>query len=175
MIFSVLCFVGIFCILLIYDQNTIPNLPSGLTLNTVISILATGSKSSLILVVGESLDQLKWIWFQREKRPLHDLQPLDDASRGPLGCVTVLTQHKGRSLISLGAVITILALLFDPFVQQVVRYPTRQVPSTSSTAMAPQSGFSFPSDSSSDEGTQGCHASGNMDRSFRHSALVSIG
>lgn len=126
-VFSALCFIAILCLLLAYDQRASPRMPQGLTLNTIISVLATASKCSLLFGVGAAIGQLKWIWFQKGSKPLLGLQCLDDASRGPLGCFKVVGQHRGRSLVCLGAVVTILALAFDPFMQQIISYPKWQV------------------------------------------------
>ncbi|RYF38680.1 MAG: DUF3176 domain-containing protein, partial [Cytophagaceae bacterium] len=50
-------------------------------------------------------------------------QTFDDATRGPWGATVLLCSRSIRPLASLGAVITILALAYDPFLQQLVRYP----------------------------------------------------
>ncbi|KAL4901469.1 hypothetical protein BDW74DRAFT_170176 [Aspergillus multicolor] len=70
------------------------------------------------------------------------------ASRGPLGSLLLVIQHKGQSLVSLGALITILTLMFDPFVQQILTYPTRQTVEdpASSKAIADQAFYFFPDD-----------------------------
>jgi hypothetical protein len=49
----------------------------------------------------------------------------DAASRGPLGSAILLLALRTRPLASLGAVITIFAVAFDPFIQQIIRYPSR--------------------------------------------------
>jgi hypothetical protein len=54
--------------------------------------------------------------------PLYLLK--DAASRGPMGSAILLLTFRVRPLASLGAVITILALAFDPFIQQIVQYPS---------------------------------------------------
>lgn len=100
-IFSLLCLTAIFVILAVYNNSPSPRLPHGLTLNAIVSILATGSKASLIFVTSESIGQLKWIWF-RTKRALIDMENFDNASRGPWGCLILLYRHKGCSLVSLG-------------------------------------------------------------------------
>ncbi|KAL4877525.1 hypothetical protein BJY04DRAFT_222079 [Aspergillus karnatakaensis] len=58
------------------------------------------------------------------------------ASRGPLGSLFLVLQHKGQSLVSLGAIVTILALMFEPFMQQILTYPTREVREDPETAEA---------------------------------------
>ncbi|KAL5050822.1 hypothetical protein BDW71DRAFT_173259 [Aspergillus fruticulosus] len=142
--FSVSCFVAIFGVLLAYDQKLYPEFPQGLSLNAIISILATGSKASLIFAVSESIGQLKWIWFnQKDEHQIRDLQSFDSASRGPLGAFAMVIRDRGRSLISLGALIMVLGLSFDPFMQQILSYPVRRVPDPYNSATARQSSLPF--------------------------------
>ena len=42
---------------------------------------------------------------------------MDDAARGPLGSVTMILKNTILSVGSIGAVIVVLALAFDPFIQ----------------------------------------------------------
>ncbi|KAJ5750761.1 hypothetical protein N7533_007789 [Penicillium manginii] len=56
---------------------------------------------------------------------LLDMQTLDSAGRGPLGSMASLFQKTRRSLASVGAAVLILLLAFDPFIQQIISYPTR--------------------------------------------------
>jgi hypothetical protein len=130
---SILCFVAIFILLLVYNGKASPQFPHGLTLNAIVSVLATGTKSSLIFVTSTAIGQLKWSWFRR-RRQLHDIQLFDDASRGPLGSMAILFRRRTWSLVSLGAFITILALAFDPFMQQLLSYPIRQTSNPSGMA-----------------------------------------
>lgn len=140
--FSLACFVAIVAVLSSFDGKQSPQLSYGLTLNTIVSILATACKSSLLFLVAESIGQLKWVWFfqQRKdtKRPLQDIQSFDGASRGPLGSLTILFEHKGLSLASLGATITLLSLAFDPFIQQIIDYPLEETTKNSDRAVAKQ-------------------------------------
>lgn len=59
LMFSFACFIAIVVTLLVYNNKLSPNLPQGLTLNAIISILAAGSKASLVFVASESIGQLK--------------------------------------------------------------------------------------------------------------------
>ncbi|ODM19713.1 hypothetical protein SI65_04699 [Aspergillus cristatus] len=147
--FSFLSFLAIVIVLAVYDQKPSPSLKWGLKLNTIISILATACKSSLIFVVSEAIGQLKWIWFWTGKRNLKTLQTFDEASRGPLGSVSVLFSRpqKGRALIMLGAAITLLALAFEAFMQQIVSYPVRQVDDHTGQAVAKRNEYLFGLDS----------------------------
>ncbi|KAJ5757570.1 uncharacterized protein N7511_006264 [Penicillium nucicola] len=125
--FSIACFMATICVLEVYNQQSTPQFSYGLTLNTVILVLATASKSSLIFVVGECIGELKWIWFRDVLEPLSNLQAYDSASREPWGSILILLNDKGRSLVSIGALITVLALAYDPFVQQISDLPLRQL------------------------------------------------
>lgn len=106
-----------------------------MTPNSLLSILATLSKSSLLLVVAETLGQLKWTYFQQRPQRLYDLQIFDDASRGPLGAAQLLWKINVQALVaSAGAVVTILTLAIDPLTQQVLSFPTAWTPSHNVTA-----------------------------------------
>ncbi|KAL4895068.1 hypothetical protein BDV59DRAFT_211901 [Aspergillus ambiguus] len=141
MTLSTLWFLAMVIVLRYYDQKELPSFPQGLTLNTIISILATSSKSALLCTIGTSVGQLKWLWFSGgRERPLYDLQSFDDASRGPWGSMMALMRRprKGHFLISLAATITMISFAFDPFTQQILKFPVRQAPSDSSIATAKQ-------------------------------------
>ena len=72
--------------------------------------------------------------YKRTQR-LRDLQIYDEATRGPAGAVILLATQSGLSIASIGAAITILAVTLDPFVQQLLRYPIREVGELSSQAI----------------------------------------
>jgi hypothetical protein len=90
MVFSLLCFAAIICILGVFEGKARPHFAYGLTLNAIASVLATASKSSLIYVIGECIGQLKWIWFYKKRRRLDQIQLFDSVSRGPLGSLFML-------------------------------------------------------------------------------------
>lgn len=101
--------------------------------------------------VGSAISQCKWLWYRQAKpRRLQDLQLFDDASRGPWGAIQLLLSLQVRSAIFvlqsrievsltlaavcrqlafIGAFVVVLVNLFDPFLQQVVVYKGRSVPS----------------------------------------------
>jgi hypothetical protein len=58
--FSIGCLVAITAVVGAYDGKRIPRLASGLTLNTIISVLSTAARSSLVFVVSAAVGQLKW-------------------------------------------------------------------------------------------------------------------
>ncbi|CAG7995224.1 unnamed protein product [Penicillium salamii] len=137
------CFIAIAVVLYIYDGEVRPEIGHGINLNTIVSILATGSKSALVFAVGESIGQLKWLWFQdptKSESQLVSIQRFDAASRGPSGSAMILYHHRFCSLVSVGAAVIVLLLSFDPFVQQVLTYPVGPTIDSSATsgATAPQ-------------------------------------
>lgn len=104
-----LCFIATVGLLLAYHNSPSPNLPHRVRAGHGIP------KASLLLTIGTSIAQLKWIWFQQgSKRQLYNLQSFDDASRGPLGSLKILFQRpqQGRLLLSLAAVVTLLAFVW---------------------------------------------------------------
>ncbi|KAE8153352.1 hypothetical protein BDV25DRAFT_136958 [Aspergillus avenaceus] len=128
-VFAIHCSVAFFCDIIYIllrrdDQPHVDSLPLGLTLNATVSVLATGSKALLITAIAGCIGQMKWIWFSKGKRSLEDFQYLENASRGPLGSIIVLVKHRPKSYICIGAAVYVLAVAFDPFMQQVLRYPT---------------------------------------------------
>ena len=101
------------------------------------------SKAALILPVSEAVGQLKWIWFQ-DRSPLSNFVLFDGASRGPWAAAMLVvrircrqvnangcdkaTLNLVRHLACLGAAITVLALAFEPFSQQVVVISEKATP-----------------------------------------------
>jgi hypothetical protein len=138
MCFSVGCLIAIVFVVDVYDGERIPELISGLTVNAIISVLSTASRASLVFVVSATMGQLKWYWLRKSGRHIHDIQAMDDASRGPLGALSVLVFWTGGSLAALGSIITLLMISFGPFLQQLVEYPSRNMTQPGAFALAPR-------------------------------------
>jgi len=94
-----------------YNGRPLSDWQHPLSFNTVLSILATVMKGSTMLATTTALSQSKWTWYHTSKRPLQDFRVFDDASRGPLGAAQLLVRLRLWRLASLGAVVTLLALL----------------------------------------------------------------
>lgn len=104
-----------------YDGHPMPQWPYRLSINTLIAIYTTILKATMLIITAEGLSQLKWAWFSRP-RPLQDLTRYDMASRGPWGALRLLWTLRGRDVVSsIGAFVTVAALVIDPFTQQVVQ------------------------------------------------------
>jgi hypothetical protein len=135
---SIACFIALSSVLLTYDKKPFPRLYCGITLNAIISILATTSKLFLLSAVTSAIGELKWRWFgcfgRRDalgapgRKSAMDAQLFDDASRGPWGSFLILTKRHTWSLVSIGALIMVMSTAIDPFAQQLINYPTRNVP-----------------------------------------------
>ena len=78
-------------------------------------------KACIAVLVTSCIGQLQWTWFL-EAQPLQDLALFSDAAQGPLESLAWLWAHNFRQpLTALGAIITIVAIAIDPFIQQLVR------------------------------------------------------
>ncbi|KAI7789161.1 uncharacterized protein LA080_005266 [Diaporthe eres] len=123
-IFSIGCLIAIVAVLIALNGRRNPRLSFGITLNSIISILSPAAKSSLMFGIASAIGQCKWDWFNDETRhhALRDLEHIDEASRGPLGALRMLFTPTRSSIASMGAIVTLLMLAVDPFVQQILRY-----------------------------------------------------
>ena len=61
-----------------------------ISLNFIVAVLGTISKSAVLVSIEAGLSQAKWIWFTLRKHSLLDYKRFDDASRGPLGSIKLL-------------------------------------------------------------------------------------
>ncbi|KAI1429308.1 hypothetical protein F5Y12DRAFT_797566 [Xylaria sp. FL1777] len=132
--FSSASLITIGILLVVYHGRSIRSFPQAITLNGVISVLATGYKAALLYAVSSALGQSKWNWYTQGVRRLDDFERIDEASRGPLGAFLLLYgRTKKISVVSLAAIVIILALLIDPFSQQLVHFAESQVTVESDT------------------------------------------
>ncbi|PLB49189.1 hypothetical protein P170DRAFT_177262 [Aspergillus steynii IBT 23096] len=108
--------------------------------NTIIAIIAAITKAALLSAVSACLGQLKWRLYERSSSaPLEYLQTIDEASRGSWGALKVLSRVASGSKLGFltfsGASLTFLALAVDPFAQQILSFPSRQVQALNETAL----------------------------------------
>lgn len=122
------CIVSAACLsslVVVYGQvngkNQSPQVENLLVCSNVLGKIAA---AALIVPTSEALGQLKWNWFHKS-RAIWDFEIFDKASRGPWGAVMLLFRTKGRSLAALGALLILLLLAIDTFLQQVVNYAER--------------------------------------------------
>lgn len=125
---AIVCTVLTMSVLLYMDGRRLTDWKLKISPNTVVSALSTLSKSALLYPVAECLGQLKWMYFEKP-RPLDRIQALDAASRGPWGATVSLWKAGSTAkLASVGAIVTIVMLAFEPFTQQVIGVTSRNAP-----------------------------------------------
>ncbi|KAL6712187.1 hypothetical protein ACN47E_000064 [Coniothyrium glycines] len=128
---SAICMGAIIAVLIVLRDQPASKWPFdniGLTLNTFVSILSRIAGAALLLPVAEALGQLKWSWFIKgDSKKMWDFEMFDNASRGPWGAFLLLIHTKGKTIAALGALVTIFCLALDPFFQQVVDFPVREI------------------------------------------------
>ncbi|KAL5318279.1 hypothetical protein ACEPPN_013338 [Leptodophora sp. 'Broadleaf-Isolate-01'] len=133
---TILSLVAIVIVLNHYDGKPSPSWPYEITLNTLVSVFSTLLKALMMMAVAECISQLKWIWF-KNPRSLADLTTFENASRGPWGSTQLLITLRFHHIAALGALVTIVTIAVDPFVQQAIRfYPCGYV-ETNSLASVP--------------------------------------
>ncbi|KAI1145563.1 hypothetical protein F4825DRAFT_240552 [Nemania diffusa] len=117
---SAVSLAGLVGVLIAYDTKPIFSW-HGITLNAVVSILATASKALLLLAIEELISQWKWILFTNQSRLLIDFERIDAASRGPLGSLILMLRCKNISYLYIGTLTVLTSLAIDPFAQQIVQ------------------------------------------------------
>ncbi|KAI0465541.1 hypothetical protein F4859DRAFT_500519 [Xylaria cf. heliscus] len=120
-------FISLLVILTRVDNHPLSTWHFPFSVNTVVSSLSVIMKTPLAFAVGSCLGQGKWSWFTKRSGPLSGFATFDDASRGPLGCASLLWWLKSRHWASLGAWVTLLLLGVDPFWQAVIQYEGKLV------------------------------------------------
>ena len=85
-------------------------------------------------MVAAALRQEKWLWFIDKPRPLTTVDAFEEASRGPYGSAMLILTRRGSIRALLAALVTVLALGFEPFLQQVLNTVVRETAIPSETA-----------------------------------------
>lgn len=127
-VFSAACVVAVLVVLKVYQERSLSSwhFVHDITLNTLIALLSTLSRTALIVSVASCLSQLKWIYFLRSPRSLQEMQIFDDASRGPWGSLELIWSLGFKTkLATWGSLIMILSLTMGPLSQQLLSYPSR--------------------------------------------------
>jgi hypothetical protein len=149
-----ICIATIVIVLLYEDGKPLDQWSLMISPNAVISFIAALAKSSCILVLAEVIGQLRWIRFTHQPCELNDLQVriwlnitldilcglklrqiYDEASRGPWGALKLILRSRNAALLaSCASLLTVAALLIDPFSQLVLTFPTRAISSLDQVA-----------------------------------------
>lgn len=91
--YSLLCLTALVTLLAFADGKDMLDW-QGITLNTVISLLATAAKLSALFAVATAISQCKWNLFHRKAGSLLDFEAIELASRGALGGLQMLFQTR---------------------------------------------------------------------------------
>ncbi|PHH61210.1 hypothetical protein CDD81_691 [Ophiocordyceps australis] len=126
---SILAAAGIFAaivaILVKYDGQQLPKRPYNINLNTLIALLTLCLRAALAFTAVEIIGQLKWKWFSDGPRSLANFQTFDEASRGLLGSLKLISllrlSYRGSPLAVIAALTSILSLAISPFTQQAIK------------------------------------------------------
>lgn len=140
-ILSVLALIALVVTLYPHNNQPLPKWPYSISVNTLVSIYVVIFKAAILFATAETLSQLKWLWYRRQ-RPLHHVDVYDQASRGPMGSLKFLWAIGHRdTLATTGALIIILMVIIDPFTQQILSYYGCSWPVPDMQVFLPRSSF----------------------------------
>ena len=125
---SVATLIALIIVLRTYNGRGLDDLklPSWLTINGLIALIATLNRVALVGPVEAAMSQEVWLWFSSTKEHsqarsrLQDLEVSDNASRGAWGSFMFLFKGGGRWLSYIGAIVIIVSLAFGAFTQQLI-------------------------------------------------------
>jgi hypothetical protein len=148
-----------------------------LSLNAMISILATIFKSALLFALSSCLGQWTYISFSsRRHRQLSEFVIYDSASRGSLGSLSLLWKTRLSSWAAIGACTTLLLFFVDPFFQQIISLSEAQTATEIAPATVPRA-LQYDKGSSQEVAAVGGPMGGRMLSSFpdfsMHAAIFS--
>ncbi|KAI0182476.1 hypothetical protein EV127DRAFT_302348, partial [Xylaria flabelliformis] len=118
------------------DDTPLSDWPLPIQPNSLLAVLTTAMKTSMLVSVTSCIGQLKWRHFATRARSIHELESLDDASRGPWGAFMLIITLRARSLMSIClAISSLLALGLEPSTQQIINVETRNITVPSDSAL----------------------------------------
>ncbi|KAK8123125.1 hypothetical protein PG984_011795 [Apiospora sp. TS-2023a] len=130
-------------VLLFYaDGRPLTDYTFFISFNTLISILSAVARATLAFAVGSCLGQWKWNWFSRRSGTPVVFASFEDASRGPWGSFWLICRLRARHWAAIGALVTLLMLGFEPFMQAIIYYEGRLITTALSPTAAPSIGTS---------------------------------
>lgn len=118
---SFACIAGLVGILAGFQNRLTTEWTFFISLNAAIAIIITAARATLLATVSVCLSQEKWSHFSNKARRLRDLATIDKASRGPMGSLEMLCSVSW-GFASISAIVFILSLFTDTFVQQVLYF-----------------------------------------------------
>ncbi|TGJ85961.1 hypothetical protein E0Z10_g2825 [Xylaria hypoxylon] len=132
-------------LLLKIDQTTLSSWILPIQPSSLLSVLTTISKTSVLVSITSCMGQLKWRHFSQRPRPLNHLQIFDDASRGPWGSSVMVSrllfqEHIWAAVATGLAVCNVLALGIDPSAQQLIALEAQEVRVLNNSALVSRAG-----------------------------------
>lgn len=140
LIVAILAFVPTLCL---HAGQPVPQWPPSVSINTLLSVYGLVLKSALVVIVTSCLGQCQWSWFQSPNgKPLGDIIRYQRAGAGAVGSFRCLfSRHIRQPLTGLGALITVLAIAIDPFIQQLVAHVDCSQPMHGVNASMPRTSY----------------------------------
>ncbi|KAK8047677.1 hypothetical protein PG996_015741 [Apiospora saccharicola] len=120
LLLSILSFVATVITLYRLNNTSLDSWSFFLGLNTVVSILAAISRAALAFAVSSCVGQAKWNWYCQKQDSLYVFERFDQASRGPWGSFRLLGAVWIRHWSTLGALVIIIILAYEPFMQTII-------------------------------------------------------
>ncbi|KAF4835899.1 hypothetical protein CGCTS75_v002493 [Colletotrichum tropicale] len=120
LVLAVASVVAMIVIPALYHEAPEAEWPFSININTVIALLTTLMRATMLVAVAEVIDQMKWRFFDDQQRPLADLQYFDHASRGVLGSVKIIWVARSSFVTVVAALVMVTSVAVGPFTQQAV-------------------------------------------------------
>ncbi|KUI72490.1 hypothetical protein VM1G_07622 [Cytospora mali] len=132
---SIICMVLLLATLLKANNLALASWNLWIQPNSLVAVFTTVGKSAMMVPIASCIGQLKWRHFLLRPNRLSHLQVIDEASRGPWGSLMVLLNVRVRALTIWSlAVVSIVALGYDPSAQQILSFPVRDTKLNNVTA-----------------------------------------
>jgi hypothetical protein len=95
---AIVLIIAIIILLIHFDgKRTFDNDNFGITLNALVSLLATSSKGCLLAIISEVIGQWNWMLFSSgsPRQKLLQFDHIDKASRGAPGSLNLIFKYRG--------------------------------------------------------------------------------
>lgn len=128
-----------------------------LSLNALLSIYSVVFRTCLTFTLASCIGQLQWSWFSAN-HSLYDMVRYNDAANGPLGSIQLLwTQGIRQPLTAFGALIVVLSVAIDPFIQQILVPMDCEIKVAGATATLPRTNLLYNSTGMLDDDFEYAH------------------
>lgn len=114
------CMTVLIYILMRFQNRLLTEWSFFISINATVAVAITAARATLLAAISVCLSQEKWTRFTKRDCRLQDFAIIDTASRGPLGSLQMLYKISW-GFASISAIVVVLSLLTDTFVQQVVQ------------------------------------------------------